>query len=121
MNITITGNLTVVNGAQKATATFNDAPTVSGSNYVSLAVNVPTGSWTVLGQGTNADFRVGAFSNTDTTSSVEIAINSTASYASILQAGDSCLLTYSGSAVIYAKAVGSHSPALLNYTLASFN
>jgi len=79
-----------------------------------------TGSWTLLPQGTNIDFRLGTFSNNDLTSSVYIALNQTASYASLLQPGDNALLTYSGSANVYAKAVGAHSPVSLSYSLVSY-
>jgi len=119
--INIQGSLGVVNNNQRFTSTLNGSLTTSGSNSVSIAANITTASFQALQSGSNVDFRIGCFTNNDLTSSIIIAIGGTGSWASILQPDDSCLLTYSASAVIYAKATGSHSPALLNYTLVSAN
>jgi len=100
---------------------LNGTIATSGSNYASIIANIPTGSWTTLQSGSNVDFRTGVFSNNDLTSSIYIAIGNTGATSSILQPDDSCILTYSGSIPIYARTVGTNSPASLGYTLVSFN
>lgn len=112
---TISGQITVNNNNVRTIVTLTDTTTTTSSNAISNNVNVATGSWQVLDSGSNTTFRFGYFANTDLTSSVKIAMGSTASNASILQPGDFCILTNNTSSVIYLQATGSNSPVLLQY------
>jgi hypothetical protein len=121
MQVTLNGTLTVQNFSQKVQSSLTTTPTITGSNVISDSINVPTGSWTILPTGSNIDFRIGCFTNNNLTDSIYIGLGTTGSNASILQPDDSCVLTFSGSAIIYAKAVGTTSPANLSFTLVSYN
>ena len=111
--INLNGSFTVTANNFKSTATLTDSIITTGSNYFANAANV-TASWQVLPQGSNSDFRIGAFTNTDTTSSVYIAINNTGSF-TVLWPGDNNLLTFNTSASLYAKSSGSNPNVVLNY------
>lgn len=113
----INGQVTLTNTNLRNIGTLTTNLTTTGSNNVSNVANITTGSWSTISQGSNADFRWGYFVNLDATSSVAIAINSSASVASYLQPGDWCVLTYSGSPAIYASGSGASGTILLQYIL----
>ena len=119
--LTLNGSLAVTSYSQKASATFNETPVVSGSNYVANSINLPTGSWCPIPTGSNQDLRMATFANNSTSSYVTIALNQTGSFASVLWPDDSCVLTYTGSAQVYAKCVGTQNPTPLTYIIASYN
>lgn len=114
-NLNLGGQVTLSAGPQKATFNLADSYTQTGSNFISLAANITTGSWGVLSQGSNSDFRYGFFANLDATSSCYVAVNSTASYAALLGPGDVAAIPGSGSAVLYAKASGANGTIVLQY------
>jgi hypothetical protein len=105
---TISGQLVNTNNNIKSIMSLQYALTPTGSNSIANSATVYTGSWQMVNQGSNSDFRFGYFSNLDTTSSVKLAIASTASYASWLMPGDLVVLTNSGSASIWAQAYGNN-------------
>jgi hypothetical protein len=117
--IQIRGQVSLSNSNLVTTINLTDTLTTTGNNSISNNANIATGSWQVLDQGSNGDFRIGYFANLDATSSIKIAIGSTgtASYAAMLLPGDIAIIPNSGSAVIYAQAVGAHSPVILQYLL----
>ena len=115
--LNIGGQISLVNNNLKTVVSLSDNLTTTGSNSLSNNANINTGSWQVLDQGSNGDFRYGYFSNLSLTSSIKIALNSTGSYSSWLQPGDVSVLANSGSAVLYAYASGSQSPAILQYLI----
>lgn len=115
--ININGQVVLTNTNLRNVASITTALTTTGSNNISNVQNVTTGSWSTISQGSNADFRFGYFVNLDATSSVAIALNSSASVASYLLPGDFCILTYSGSPALYASASGANGTVLLQYIL----
>jgi hypothetical protein len=115
--INVSGQIVVTNSNLRNIATLSTALTTTGSNTIANVMNVTTGSWAVISQGSNADFRWGYFCNCDATSSVAIAVNSSASVASYLQPLDWCVLTYSGSPALYASGSGASGTILLQYVL----
>jgi hypothetical protein len=115
--LTIGGSITLVNNNLRTIIGLSDSFTTTGSNSISSNANIPTGSWTVVDQGSDTNFRYGFFTNLDPTSSCKIAINSTGSYSNWLQPGDVAVVANSGSAVIYAQAYGANSPIILQYLL----
>jgi len=122
IQVTLRNSLTINGNDKNDTDSFSSIISTSGSNFVSPSVTIPTGSWTTLPSGSNIDFLVGMFTNQDLTSSIYLAVGSTVHTASILTPNSpSCVLSYSGSANVYAQAVGSHSPACLSYKMVSLN
>lgn len=117
--VQIGGQVTVVSGLLRNIFGLSDQFTTTGSNFISNNASVNTGSWQIVDQASNTNFRYGFFTNTDATSSCKIAINTTAtsSYSAYLQPGDVCIIPNSGSCVIYAQAVGANSPIILQYLL----
>ena len=117
--LNIGSQVSFVAGQLKVVFPLVDSLTTTGSNFVANNANIVTGSWQVLDQASNTNFRYGFFANTDQTSSVKLAISAagTSSYAAFLMPGDVCILPNSGSAVIYAEAVGANSPIILQYFL----
>jgi hypothetical protein len=118
-NIVIGGSITLVNNNLRTVIALSDQFTTTGSNSISSNANIATGSWQVIDQGSDTNYRYGFFTNLDATSSVKLAINSagTSSYAAWLQPGDVAIIPNIGSAVLYAQATGSHSPIILQYLL----
>lgn len=112
---TIQGLLTLTNNNVRTIVTLAESTTCTSSTAIMNNASLPTGSWIALDTGSNASFRFGYFSNTNETSSVKIALGSTASNASILQPGDFCILTNDAAAQVYAYASGSASPVILQY------
>jgi hypothetical protein len=104
------GQIVTVNNNLRQLFTLNQAITTTGSNSLANNANVTTGSWQVVDQGSNADFRYGYFANLDLTSSIKVAITTggTTSFAVNLQPSDVAILCSSGSTVIYAQASGSN-------------
>lgn len=118
MNVTSTGNVVITNGNIREQMSLTYVLTNTGSNNVSNAQNVITGStWTTINTGSLSDFRYGIFYNTNATSSVKIALSSSASYASDLQPGDYCILVGSGSIPIFAQATGASGTVIVQYAL----
>lgn len=118
--VTIGGVVTLISSGLKTIISLSDNFNTTGSNFISNNANIPTGSWSVLDQGSDTNLRYGFFVNTDATSSVMLAINAsgTSSYAAYLQPGDIAILPNVGSSVVlYAKATGSNSPVILQYLL----
>ena len=115
--LAVNGQITLTNNNLRNIGTLSTNMTTTGSNNISNVMNVTTGSWAVISQGSNADFRWGYFCNCDATSSVAIAVSSSASVASYLRPNDWCVLTYSGSAVLYASGSGANGTILLQYML----
>lgn len=115
--ININGQVVLTNTNMRNIGAITTSLTTTGSNNISNVMNVTTGSWSVISQGSNADFRFGYFTNLDTTSSVAIAVSSSASVASYLLPGDFCILTYSGSPALYASGSGANGTVLLQYML----
>lgn len=113
----VSGQITLTNTNLRNVGTLTLNLTTTGSNNISNVMNVPTGSWSTVSQGSNGDFRWGYFVNLDLTSSVAIAISSSASVASYLRPGDWVVLTYSGSPAVYVSASGASSPALVQYII----
>jgi hypothetical protein len=114
-SINIGGQLTCVNGNIKTVISLTDSFTTTGSNSLSNTANIVTSSWVTIDQGSDTNFRYGYFTNASTSSTIQVAVGSTGSYALFLQPGDIGILANSGSAVLYAYASGSQSPALLGY------
>ena len=112
-SLNIGGQIQFVAGGASVRFGLTAAYTQTGSHFINAAATVPTGSWTVLSQGSNANCRYTFFTNTDATSSCFLGINGTGSY-SILGPGDSAQCPFSGSAVLYAQASGPHA-VVLNY------
>lgn len=115
--IQIRGSVNLVNGNLVTTVNLADTLNITGSNSITNNANIATGSWQILDQASNNDFRIGYFANLDATSSCKIAISSagTASYAALLLPGDVAIIPNSGSTVIFAQAVGTKSPIVLQY------
>jgi hypothetical protein len=111
---TINGSFSLSNNGDTLSIALGNSITTTSSLYTANAVLVTTGSWQVIDQNKNNDFRIGVFGNNDLTQSLQIALGSTGSYASILQPSDSCILTNSGSTTLWAKSIGTKS-ALLSY------
>lgn len=114
--ISLSGQLISTNGNLKNLFTLTDSLTTTSSTSLTNNQAIPTGSWTSLDQGSNTDFRLGYFVNTDATASIKLAVNSTASYSAWLQPGDLALISNSGSATLYAQTFRSTgSNAVLQY------
>ncbi len=123
LQVNARGSISIIGNDKNDTDSVAETIPISGSNYISLLMNVPTGSWTTLPTGSNADFLIGIFINQDVTSSVYIALGNTSNTASILTPNVSsmCILSYSGSANVYAYAIGANSPVQLSYKMVSMN
>lgn len=117
--VTIGGNITLVSNQLRSTVSLIDTLNTTSSNYVSNNQNIATGSWQLVDQGSNPNMRYFFGSNLNTTSSIKIAIGSTAtaSYSAYLNPGDVAIIpNQAGNNVpIFAYAVGASSPAILQY------
>lgn len=102
--LNVGGAVRLVAGSTSIAFNLVDNYTTTGSHFVNAAQTVASGSWSVIDQVDNGNNRFNFFVNTDLTSSVYVAVNSTASYAALLGPGDVAMLPNSGSAVLYAKA-----------------
>jgi hypothetical protein len=111
----ISGTVTVTNGSLRNIVSLADVNQTTGTNALTNNQSIPTGSWVALDTGSNATMRFAYIANTNETSSVKIASGNTASLASVLQPGDFCILTNTGSNALYAFASGSSSPVQLQY------
>ena len=116
-SLQISGQITLTNNNLRNIGALVTNLTTTGSNNLSNVQNITTGSWSVIQQGSNSDFRWGYFVNLDTTSSIAIAVSSSASVASFLAPGDWCVLTYSGSPNLYASGSGANGTVLLQYII----
>jgi len=116
-SLSIGGTVTLVANNLRTILSLADTITTTSSNSVINNANISTGSWQVVDQASNPNLRYAFFTNLDATSSCYIAINTaaTSSYSALLQPGDVCILPNSGSTVLYAKAIGSNSPIVLQY------
>lgn len=118
-SINLTGQFTVNNGSLRNLINLATNTTTTGSNSICNNANVPSGSWSLIDQGSNADFRIGIFKNVDLTSSIKVALGSsaTSSFSSYLYPGDTAILYGSGSTSIYAFATGTNTTGSLQYIL----
>ena len=117
--LNIGGTVTYAYGSTTVTINLADSYTPTGSHFVEANESVPTGSWTTLPQGSNANNRYNFFVNTDLTSSCYISFSTASlsanSYAALLGPGDIAMVPNSGTCILYAQASGGHSPILLTY------
>ena len=122
ITVTVRTALSVLGNDKNDTDSFTGNVFTSGSNYVSPSILITNSGWTTLPSGSNADFLVGSFINQDSGSSIYIAVGATTNTASILTPNSpACMLSYSGSVNVYAKAVGANTPVALSYKLVSYN
>lgn len=117
--INLNGQLVLVNGNLRNLLNLALNITTTGSNSVCNNMNVTTGSWQQIPQGSNTDFRFGIFKNIDTVSTIKLAVtdSGTSSYATLLQPGDTAILTNNGAANLWAYASGSNGTAVLQYII----
>ena len=115
--INIGGQVTLTNNNLRTIISLVNSLNTTGDNSISTNANVTTAGWQVIDQGSNDDFRMGFFTNLNETSSIQLAINNTSSYAAWLQPGDVAILPNSGSCILYAQAIGASTPATLQYLL----
>jgi hypothetical protein len=118
-NVTIGGQVTVVNSGLKSIINLSDSFTTTGSNSITNNANVSTSSWVVIDQGSNTNYRYGFYSNLSATSSIKLSLNVTTSYSAYLEPGDVAIIPNSGSAVIYATATSGdlNPPPILQYVI----
>jgi len=116
----ISGQVVNTNNSIRSTLSLQYSLTPTGSNSIANSATITTGSWQVIDQGSNSDFRFGYFYNMDSTSSVKIAIGNTSSYSTWLQPNDVSLIANSGSSVIWAQAYGNNGLPTGSMTLQYF-
>jgi hypothetical protein len=116
--VTINGSYTLNNNGNTVNVNLTNTISPSGSLFNASSMVVATGSWQVVDQNKNLDFRTGVFSNEDFSSSIRLAVGSTGSFQT-LWPQDSSTVNGSGSSTIWAQAIGSAS--LLTYMVVSLN
>lgn len=116
--VSINGSYSIVNNGNTIPRKLTSTLTMSGSLFNVSSMTVATGSWQVIDQNKNVDFRSGVLTNNDTVSFIKYAVGNTGSFL-ILWPGDTNIISYSGSATLWAQATPSAS--LLTYMQASFN